>query len=88
MKRRQITTSHKFIMESITTYIPERLQSPGMKNFFNNIKIGPRFVVDAVFLLYISEWGHDFTEYRQFSELRNKFKEVPIMALTATTRES
>ena len=33
----------------------------------------------------ISEWGHDFRpEYRQISELRKHFLNVPFMALTAT----
>jgi ATP-dependent DNA helicase RecQ len=33
----------------------------------------------------ISEWGHDFRpEYRQISQLRKHFSDVPFMALTAT----
>jgi ATP-dependent DNA helicase RecQ len=36
----------------------------------------------------ISEWGHDFRpEYRQIAELRGRFPDTPLMALTATATE-
>lgn len=61
---------------------PERLMSNDFLVRLQEIQIG-LFAIDEAHC--ISQWGHDFRpEYRKLGELRNSFKEVPLIALTAT----
>ncbi len=69
---------------------PERLLSEDFLTQFlpqvqANIGISA-FAIDEAHC--VSEWGHDFRpEYRQLSQLRSRFPQVPMMALTATATE-
>jgi ATP-dependent DNA helicase RecQ len=61
---------------------PERLSSPGFQSLLRRLHVSFIAVDEAH---CISEWGHDFRpDYRQLGDLRRAFRNVPVMALTAT----
>ena len=68
---------------------PERLFGEQFLEFLDQVKekVGiSTFAIDEAHC--VSEWGHDFRpEYRQLKEIRLRYPDVPVMALTATATE-
>ncbi len=64
---------------------PERLMTEGFLNLLGRIQIA-LFAIDEAHC--ISQWGHDFRpEYLQIASLRERFPEIPCIAVTATADE-
>ncbi len=64
---------------------PERFANAQFLALLDRVKISMLIIDEAH---CVSEWGHDFRpEYRQLHTLRERFPQVPVMALTATATE-
>ena len=64
---------------------PERLATPRCLELLSRTRLA-LFAVDEAHC--ISQWGHDFRpEYQQLSILKERFPDVPLLALTATADE-
>ncbi|MBO0736737.1 MAG: DNA helicase RecQ [Alphaproteobacteria bacterium] len=61
---------------------PERLLTPRCLELLSGVRVA-LFAIDEAHC--ISQWGHDFRpEYQQLTILKERFPEVPLLALTAT----
>ncbi|MDZ4699581.1 MAG: DNA helicase RecQ, partial [Rhodothermales bacterium] len=64
---------------------PERLMTEGFLNLLGRLQIALLAIDEAH---CISQWGHDFRpEYLQIASLRERFPDIPCIAVTATADE-
>jgi ATP-dependent DNA helicase RecQ len=61
---------------------PEGILSPNLSGFFDQIQVSLIAIDEAH---CVSQWGHEFRkDYTRLGELKYKFPDVPVIALTAT----
>lgn len=61
---------------------PEGILSPAMASFFDQVNVSLIAIDEAH---CVSQWGHEFRkDYTRLGELKDRFPDVPVIALTAT----
>ena len=61
---------------------PEGILSPSLMSFFDQVQVSLIAIDEAH---CVSQWGHEFRkDYTRLGELKERFPDVPVIALTAT----